>query len=993
MNNKILLALLFLCNGLASNTQKEVFLFDVLEQGEVFQILEKNLPSSFTIGTFSCNADLPIQIDEICYLTGFKNNAMVTISDIASGIRYLFKKEQYKKISCTVTFTDSEVKKDIHLDIIGLWTVGSIKFRGVLIGKDTYRQYYMMEPGDIFDINKHEDSLSRIVLVLNDNGYRNSRVVGNLDHCDGRKNVNILIDIHKKSRFMIGNVALKILGTDLSTKKENSLNDEISKLFFSQFIRTYYSQEMVNQVISNIKNFLLKKGFPCASINYEEYVNSENKEIDLNVSIKLPKKRNTLFVGNIFFSDEQLLNVITQFRASTWIVPLSLIKDEIISIYRAQGFLNASIDVQEKEDICKFFITEGDRACVGSIKLVGADSIDHSRCIKKFFASIIRERYYNKLLIDNALDNLLSYYADRAFLQASIVDFFVTDQDASGSQILVVTIDEGKATYIKTVLIDTNVEIPAMIFFKCSGEFIKGVDNGVVYKLQSPELCTIEFLHCFEQWLLYWFKRKGIKDIKINPEIIRYGTGNCLRWNVRIEDFARETFGRTVIVGNLSIPFRNIIRELRYREGDKWNRVRIQESLDRLKRISIFEDVHLYPDNEMFEDGHRPLILRIQEDDPFELRIRIGIGIINTGPTYKFRGLTYKSGVTCIYKNITGSADQVCFEADITRTYRVLEIQYKRPWFIGVPIELLLKLFNNNFQYPGLIHGKANLYSLLQEGGLVGVQYTWTGGTGECNAGVEWMKTTINISNDFLFNERVSRAIDFSPELVGVKIPYAYVESTLLLNYLNNKISATKGLLTLLSLKAMIPIKKLQGASYFVKILGEQSIFIPYRSMVCAIRARCGYIFHHNFKNIMPSERFYLGGASSIRSYEADMCPPVGKLRQDVQCSCSGACTEDILCERIEFVPQGGKAMVNTTIEFRFPIYGGFGITFFQDFGYLSNGSWKELTNNNLLAGTGAGMRYDTPVGPLRFDVGFKWRTDCSSPSRYAWSLTLGHPF
>jgi len=89
----------------------------------------------------------------------------------------------------------------------------------------------------------------------------------------------------------------------------------------------------------------------------------------------------------------------------------------------------------------------------------------------------------------------------------------------------------------------------------------------------------------------------------------------------------------------------------------------------------------------------------------------------------------------------------------------------------------------------------------------------------------------------------------------------------------------------------------------------------------------------------------------------------------------------------------GGKTMVNANIEVRFPIYGDAGAVIFQDLGALSSSGIKGIGKKGLLAGTGFGLRYNTPIGPLRFDIGWKWSLDKPFDRSYAWFLTFGNAF
>ena len=146
-----------------------------------------------------------------------------------------------------------------------------------------------------------------------------------------------------------------------------------------------------------------------------------------------------------------------------------------------------------------------------------------------------------------------------------------------------------------------------------------------------------------------------------------------------------------------------------------------------------------------------------------------------------------------------------------------------------------------------------------------------------------------------------------------------------------------------------------------------------------ALRAKFGHIFKESFSKIMPPERFYLGGANSLRGYLPDRCPPLGKYTDD-----SG---------QVHYVPQGGKSMLNMNMELRCPLIKSLTMALFQDVGVLVDDVKKINQDKSNLSATGVGLRYMTPFGPLRFDVGWKWKKSYPNDSRYSWFLTFGHAF
>ena len=71
--------------------------------------------------------------------------------------------------------------------------------------------------------------------------------------------------------------------------------------------------------------------------------------------------------------------------------------------------------------------------------------------------------------------------------------------------------------------------------------------------------------------------------------------------------------------------------------------------------------------------------------------------------------------------------------------------------------------------------------------------------------------------------------------------------------------------------------------------------------------------------------------------------------------------------------PIGGLSLIEGSLELRRPIWGPLGGALFIDFGQVSTRSF-DLPVNDLKFGSGFGLNYQTPVGPLALYLGFPWR-------------------
>ena len=100
------------------------------------------------------------------------------------------------------------------------------------------------------------------------------------------------------------------------------------------------------------------------------------------------------------------------------------------------------------------------------------------------------------------------------------------------------------------------------------------------------------------------------------------------------------------------------------------------------------------------------------------------------------------------------------------------------------------------------------------------------------------------------------------------------------------------------------------------------------------------------------SERFFAGGRTSHRAFDRDELGVPGS-------------------SVIDGVAVGGNGLVVLNLDYRFPIAGAFGGVAFFDTGNVW-GDWRDIDSSDLRDGVGFGVRYLSPIGPIRLEVGYK---------------------
>ena len=118
------------------------------------------------------------------------------------------------------------------------------------------------------------------------------------------------------------------------------------------------------------------------------------------------------------------------------------------------------------------------------------------------------------------------------------------------------------------------------------------------------------------------------------------------------------------------------------------------------------------------------------------------------------------------------------------------------------------------------------------------------------------------------------------------------------------------------------------------------------------------------------TERFFAGGANTLRGFALDDASPIRAETGE---------------------PIGGNVLMLLNLEFRFPITKRLGGVVFSDNGKV----YRRLQVIRLLNwnyNAGFGFRYETPIGPVRVDYGIKLnpRPDESFGRLH---VSLGHPF
>jgi outer membrane protein insertion porin family len=144
----------------------------------------------------------------------------------------------------------------------------------------------------------------------------------------------------------------------------------------------------------------------------------------------------------------------------------------------------------------------------------------------------------------------------------------------------------------------------------------------------------------------------------------------------------------------------------------------------------------------------------------------------------------------------------------------------------------------------------------------------------------------------------------------------------------------------------------LGGDNYFNKVWARSAWFFPfYWKTTFMVQGRWGYLKERSGGELPVYEKWFLGGINTIRGFETSKISPY----------------DPVTLDRV-----GGETMMCYNLEYRFPILKDLGITglVFFDAGNVYT-SEKNITDRDLATSVGGGIRWYSPMGPLRIEWGY----------------------
>lgn len=924
--------------------------------------------SNFYLENLTFCSDINFEKTEFLYLTGLQEKTVVSDEHIKIAEDNLYKKERFSKIEIVSKKTDKG--KHLHFILTASWILKKLVLRGVWFGKHNYLSLYKQDPGDIFDVVLHEKNIDNIKELLQDKGYFNHSVSDELIYDKKDKSIVVKVSIKKKTKFSIENINFNIIRDDIVNNEKCFIRENdhfigiLKKKIGSKLFRKNYSKKLVYKFLEKIRNFFRKRGFVSCRVSFKRSFFIKEDKLDLIFNVYLGNKQTLKFKGNKLFTDKQIRRELLGIDYPAWFFTPEIIAHELFEEYYKKGYWNAVIFYKKLDKNSFLFeIKENKPVFVDEIIIKDQDGNEDFELLV-FFDEFIKYKIFDEKIIDDAIERITRFSLERGFWNFNVIDKrFIKNKKGENCRI-VITIKKGNQRICGGLNIEDFNYLKTNAAFSSYTNLEKDLLTPFnFYSLQKQKLFLLKHFQKIGYWYVDVFPELK-EEVLVNDKVRVF-----VNWKIDTGHMVK--FGKVLLKGNSSLSFKRILKELSFKEGEVWDRRKIDLTRKNLKKLDVFKKLWIEPEQSALSKrtGKIPIKVTLVDDDPVQATFRLGYFLTNKNFLFK-RSSTYKAGGSFILKNPTNNVDKLSFNLDFTRFERKIDLDYKilSPFGLTLNKSRLIgkfKIYSNKYINPVQVKQSCSAYEAVESGVMAGLNneykkdYFW-----RFNFGNEWIRTS-----------KVRGDINFRKDYINKTLPYFFLSPSFIVEKIDNKLDVKRGSVSFFSLKFMIPEYTGKPTS---KLMCEQSIFKPiYKNTLIAARLRLGYILKSKFNQVQPSQRFYLGGPYSIRGYEKDAIPPYGISSLD---------GED------EYTIQGGSGMINANLELRFPLYKSLRGVLFQDIGALSQAGFAGF-KGKWFPSTGFGFRYKTPIGPVRFDIGFKWKHLLPGDTSFAWYLTLGEVF
>ncbi|MBI4639074.1 MAG: outer membrane protein assembly factor BamA [Candidatus Tectomicrobia bacterium] len=521
--------------------------------------------------------------------------------------------------------------------------------------------------------------------------------------------------------------------------------------------------------------------------------------------------------------------------------------------------------------------------------------------------------YFNPQVLQEDLKRIRKFYFDRGYLHTQVKEpEVVFDEEARTVQITM-TIEEGGPTILKSITFEGITGI--------KGTTIPELQKAILLKEREP--LSPKNLDQSKVEILNRVRNQGYARAKLDTkvEINEQEREGRVTFNVAPGEITY--FGKTRIEGDEQVKQSFIQRGLGFKEGERFTLEKLYDSQRSLFNRGLFERIRLEPVNLDAEGEPVDILVTVKEAKMRSIRFGIGYG---TEDQLRVQG-------SWTHRNLFGGGQKLTVGGKASFILQEVSTSFQQPFFLDRATDL-----NGEISYR-------------QED--------------QVSFGVTTLSVTTRINRSFSstlkgflsYNLQFNEFRNVSSSTAAL-LPEEAVESNRITLFAlglqrdtsDDLFNPTRGLVTTLVFEHSDPF--LGSEFRFLKGTAEAKNYLSLTTgVILASRLKFGSIKSFDDTEVIPlNQRFFSGGSTSIRSFERNRLGPLDRRGE----------------------PLGGNSLLEGSLELRFPVFvKGLQGVVFADLGNIYP-DFLSFNLSDLRYAAGPGIRYNTPIGPLRLDLGFK---------------------
>jgi outer membrane protein insertion porin family len=561
-----------------------------------------------------------------------------------------------------------------------------------------------------------------------------------------------------------------------------------------------------------------------------------------------------------------------------------------------------------------------------------------------------RSRYFNRQVFDADLQRLRAFYTDRGYPSATVDGVDVSFNQPRDQVTIRIVVNEG----------------PPLLIERVDTIGLEGLPNGVADAVRAVLVHAGRpfdraSVASSREQAAFALKDRGYPDAKVELSEKDGSTpsSRVLTFTATPGDLSQ--FGAVTTVGLKAVDAAVVRRTMAFHTGDTYRESQVLESQRRLAALGVFQFAHVVrtvdapssvtPSTAPMPTGPAksavpgavPISVTVTEARPTRLRLGVGYGS-EDGP---------RGSLNWQHVNFLGSARRLSTDAKYSLRLRGIGIDLVQPYVFSRWLSLR--------GHAGASWTREPNYSSRRVGGRGSLEYRRRGSRGldreprehivrvtYANEALHYAITPQTLEDLTQFDQLV--ALGFDPVTGSGSGRLAAFGVDLERNQVDRAIDPGAGYT--LALHAERAARGLGGTYDFTEVTTDTRAYLPVGGAVIAGKVRVGMLLAQEARDVPFSARYFLGGSSSLRGWGRFQVAPL---------------TEDGL-------PIGGRGMFESSIEARVPLTGRFGLVLFTDAGNVWTDR-SQISVSDLRSDVGAGVRWTSPIGVVRADLGYQLTT------------------